>query len=108
MLTNAAREAARQGTITPNDAAAIAAAAAARSPLLPLTAASFTITCGTWTTPSDPRNCNPAAAPTSNPRPVRPLDMIRVCTDYPFGLVATRLIGRATITFHECEEANVQ
>jgi Flp pilus assembly protein TadG len=107
MLANAVREAARQGAVTPGSTATMAAAAA-RSPTLGLTTASFTVSCSTWATTPAARACDPTLPSTNNPPPVQPLDKITVCTDYPFGLAAARLLGRATITFHECEQASVQ
>ena len=106
MLTNAVREAARQASITPNNAALIKNAADIRSPTLNLASGAFVVTCSTWAGAT--RNCNPDAPATGTPAPVQPLDRLTVCTDYPFGLVAARLIGRATITFRECEQASVQ
>jgi Flp pilus assembly protein TadG len=119
MLTNAVREAARQGSIEISNKtgnvstvkSAMATAANTRSPSLTFTASSFTLTCSTW--PSDvvasvPRNCDPTIDPNSNPRPVQVEDRVMVCTDYPFSFIASQLIGRTTITFHECEQTSVQ
>jgi Flp pilus assembly protein TadG len=107
MLTNAVREAARQASITPTNAALIKAAADQRSPTLNLASSAFVVTCDTWA--GGTRNCDPnAPIVAGTPAPVQPLDRLTVCTDYPFNLVAARLIGRATITFRECEQASVQ
>jgi Flp pilus assembly protein TadG len=120
MLTNAVREAARQGSIeisnrTTNASTVttvMAAAANARSPSLTFTASSFTVTCTTWpTTIVDTgfaRNCDSTVGINSSPPPVSVEDRIKVCTDYPFSFIAGRLIGRSTITFHECEQTSVQ
>ncbi|CAA9569670.1 MAG: hypothetical protein AVDCRST_MAG18-1830 [uncultured Thermomicrobiales bacterium] len=107
MLTNAVREATRQATITPNDLALIREAAVVRSPTLTLATNAFVVTCSSWdsTSPNN-RSCDRKAPPSANP--VQSLDKVRVCTTYPFGLAAARLIGRTTITFSECEQASVQ
>ncbi len=108
MLTNAVREATRQATITPNYPAAIKSAADIRSPTLNLASGAFVVTCETWATsvtPSITRSCDPDS---KNPLGVQSQDRVRVCTDYPFSLIATKLIKRATITFRECEQASVQ
>lgn len=108
MLTNAVREAARQGSITPNEITLMTNAASARSPTLNLTTGSFVVTCSDWSSTPASRNCDRTVPSNSNPPPVQPLDKITVCTNYPFGLAAARLIGRSSITFRECEQANVQ
>ncbi len=108
MLTNAVREATRQATITPNNPTAIKNAADIRSPTLNLALGAFVVTCETWetsVTPSTTRSCNPDSI---SPIGVESQDRVRVCTDYPFSLIATRLIKRATFTFRECEQASVQ
>ncbi len=104
MLTNAVREATRQATITPNDPTAIKNAADIRSPTLNLASSAFVVDCDTWAN-SITRSCNPTS---TNPLGVRSQDRVRVCTDYPFSLIATKLIERATFTFRECEQASVQ
>jgi hypothetical protein len=107
MLANAVREAARQASITPTDTALIKAAADNRSPTLNLASGAFVVTCSTWE--GGARNCDPDAPIVAGaPAPVQPLDRLTVCTDYPFGLVAARLVGRSAITFRECEQASVQ
>ncbi len=120
MLTNAVREATRQGSIEISNqtanastvATAMAAAANARSPSLTFTASSFTVTCTTWPSTAVPtgytRNCDSTVDLNSTPPPVRVEDRITVCTDYPFSFIAGRLIGRTAITFHECEQTSVQ
>lgn len=126
MLTNAVREAARQGSIEISNKTAnvstvtstMATAANNRSPSLTFTASSFTITCSTWpaTTsngtiiPASTRDCDPTVPgpPSSTYPPVGVLDRITVCSDYRFSFIAARLIGRTAITFHECEQASVQ
>jgi len=108
MLTNAVREATRQATITPNYPAAIKNAADIRSPTLNLASGAFVVVCDTWAvgiTPSLTRSCNPDS---TSPIGVQSLDRVTVCTDYPFSLIATKLIKRATFTFRECEQASVQ
>lgn len=117
MLTNAVREAARQGSIEISNKTAnvstvqdlMATAANNRSPSLTFTASSFTLDCTTWPTATSPpngfyRNCDPNAATV----PVQVQDRVKVCIDYPFSFIAVRLIGRSTITFHECEQTSVQ
>jgi len=87
----------------------MATAANNRSPSLTFTANSFTIDCTTWPTDTSPpegfyRNCDLNASNV----PVQVQDRVKVCTDYPFSFVVGRLIGRATITFRECEQTSVQ
>ena len=103
MVTNAVREAARQGAIAPGSTADMAAAAAARSPTLGLTASNFTVTCSTWT--GTARSC---ATGNVSPPSVTQLERITVCASYTFGVIATRLIGRSSITVSECEQTSVR
>jgi len=104
MLTNAVREATRQATITPNLPGAIKSAADARSPTLNLASGAFVVTCDTWANGTT-LSCDPKSTSLQG---VQSLDRVTVCTDYPFSLVAAKLIKRATFTFHECEQASVQ
>ncbi len=103
MLTNAVREAARQGAIAPGSVPGMAAAAAARSPTLGLTASNFTASCSTWT--GTARSC---ATGSVSPPSVTQLERITVCANYTFGVIATRLIGRSSITVSECEQTSVR
>ena len=104
MLTNAVREATRQPTITPNNADAIKNAADARSPTLNLANGAFVVICDTWANGTT-LSCDPESKSLQR---VQSLDRVTVCTDYPFDLVAAKLIKRATFTFRECEQASVQ
>jgi Flp pilus assembly protein TadG len=97
MLTNAVREAARQGVVTPGNKAAMASAANARSPMIALTSADLTVTCFGSTGVST--TCSSS---------LKPLDQLNVCTTHTFNLVAAGLIGFKQITATECERANVQ
>lgn len=122
MLTNAVREAARNGivatrsTTTIPDAstctsgtycASMVAAAASRSPSLGLTSANFTsggtltISCDTWTTGSSTGNIT--GCQTANPG-----DRLTVCATYQFGFTAARLLGLTTIPMNECAVVSLQ
>jgi Flp pilus assembly protein TadG len=103
MVTNAVREAARQGAITPGSNATIAAAAAARSPTLGLTTSNFTVTCDTWT--GTARTC---ASGSTSPPSVIQLERITVCANYTINVIVTRIIRRSSLTITECEQASVR
>ncbi len=103
MVTNAVREAARQGSLAPSDTGTMVAAANARSAGLNLTSAMFTVSCADWQ--NNPRSC---ASGSTSPPSVQPLERLQVCLDYPFSLAAVRLIDRTSINFHECQRAVIQ
>ena len=109
MVTNAVREAARQGAIAPGDTPAMVAAAAARSPTLALSASNFTVTCSTWgqapTWAGTPLSC---ASGSVSPPTVSQLERITVCASYTIPVIAARLVGRSSITVAECEQASVR
>lgn len=104
MVTNAVREAARQGSIKPGDKDAMVAAANARSPGLGLTSTMFTTpACADWQ--GNLRNCAPGSV---NPPSVQPLERLEVCLNYRFTTATARLIGRTSIDFAECQWTLVQ
>lgn len=103
MFTNAVREGARQAAITPGSAAAIADAAALRSPTLNLSASNFTVTCSDWS--GNARSCTTGS---TNPKTVKQLERVRVCGTYTFTAVYPRLVGRSTISTTECEYTSVR
>lgn len=126
MLTNAVREAARNGMVAwqtqsaPDTTtctsgtlcASMVAAAASRSPTLGLTSANFTsggslsIGCNPWTV------SGAGSITTCQPTPASPAsssgDRLTVCATYQFSFTAARLLGLTTIPMKECTAVSLQ
>jgi Flp pilus assembly protein TadG len=103
MLTNAVREAARTGSITPSDLTAMRAAAANRSPGLGLTSTStvITATCYRWSGTAW------AEIPTTGCSTATSRDRLVIQANYSLGMVATRLIGISTIAMSERAQVRI-
>ena len=106
MLTNAVREAARAAAVKPSmTTSELATTAAARSPGLALSDSNFTIACSDWSTPANTRSCTSGS---TNPKSVIQNEQVKVCATYTFTMVATRIVGRSSITTTECESTSVR
>lgn len=111
-LTNAVREAARQGSITPAETDLIIAAAQRTSPGLGLQFSNFDkaassdgrkIECANW------GDAIPAVGDCGLASKTQVLSSyVLVCATYDFGLTAPRLLGFSTITMKDCAKVTRQ
>jgi Flp pilus assembly protein TadG len=114
MLTNAVREAARTGSLAPNDLTALRTAAARRSPGLGLTPTSgvITATCYHWNTASGSwgllSGTGDCGATQSGALVVQSGDRLVVQATYTFNLTAARLFGFNSIVMQERAQVAVQ